>query len=218
MAGRGGPIKEMAGKRVGRLVVKSLHSCGGGRCAIWSCICDCGAEPRVSGAHLRSGVVVSCGCWRREKAAATHTTHGASRVGRRTRAYQIWCSMLRRCTSPLAKDYAYYGGRGISVCARWLEFENFISDIGDPKPGQSIERIDVNGNYEPANVKWASRVEQANNTRGNVLVDLSTGRMTMAQFARHIGIDYDELRRRFKAGDRTFGGEVVVVTYPKRTT
>jgi len=139
-------IVDLTGKRFGRWVALALHP-GRSRWreAMWLCRCDCSSERIVRGVSLRHGDTTSCGCFARERA----TKHGLSR----TRTYRVWQGIKQRCFNPQAKHYSYYGGRGITVCERWLTFENFYADMGDPPPGMSLDRIDPNGNYEPENCR-----------------------------------------------------------------
>lgn len=154
----------LTGRRFGRLVVLDLHGREHGKVS-WRCICDCGNLAYPSSWSLRSGVTRSCGCLHRD----LQTKHGHAKSGGTgpSGEYNSWTGMIQRCTNPSAKGYRHYGGRGITICERWrTSFPNFLADMG-LKPGRSysIDRRDVNGNYEPGNCRWATVAEQARNQR-----------------------------------------------------
>lgn len=132
----------------------------------WLCRCACGAEKVVFRGNLTSGRSRSCGCTLPEAARVRFTKHGQSKGGRRSRLYGVWHTMHQRCSNARVESFKYYGARGISVCARWAKLENFLADMAATyKPGLQLDRIDVNGNYEPSNCRWVTAKVNRNNRR-----------------------------------------------------
>lgn len=129
------------------------------------CKCDCGNICEIQLSRLRSGHTKSCGCLKKITA-ITNGSKTSTHKSSETSMYHIWEGMKSRCLYTKNVSYKYYGGRGITVCDRWLHsFENFLEDIGERPDGLSLDRIDVNGNYEPDNCKWSSPKEQRSNRR-----------------------------------------------------
>lgn len=170
------PIKPLSGMVFGRLTVLGLlpERCNGK--LIWLCRCECGTDCTATGEHLKNGNTKSCGCLCREMALAKQplasrasikalTKHGQSRVGRKSFEYSVWANMLTRCSNAKVSSYKDYGGRGITVCERWKDFQNFFADMGKCPEGRSIDRVNNDGNYEPGNCRWATQKEQASNKR-----------------------------------------------------
>ena len=184
---------DMQGEVFGRLTVISRapnSNVGGAR---WHCVCSCGVETIVWSRHLRSGNVTSCGCYRRE----LHTTHGLSDLPE----YASYMMMLARCNNSNNSDYHRYGGRGICVCNRWNNFKLFLADMGPRSSSEySIDRINNDGDYEPGNCRWATRVEQQNNKRTNHIINYEGKSQTLAQWARATGIYSTTLRYKLNQG------------------
>lgn len=154
---------DITGHRYSRLIVIRMAGRKKGR-PLWRCLCDCGNEITALSNSLRQGNTKSCGCWHSEtssKNGKSNRTHGESK----SREYRTWVSMRERCNNPRNKDFASYGGRGITVCLRWISFENFLLDMGRCPPGHSIDRKDNNDGYNPKNCHWATSSEQNKNRR-----------------------------------------------------
>jgi len=118
----------------------------------------------VRGTTLRNGMTRSCGCLATELKRERATTHGHATT-RTTPTYNSWAQISQRCENKNNAAFNNYGGRGITVCARWRVFENFLADMGERPLGCSLDRVNNDGNYEPVNCRWATRLEQARNRR-----------------------------------------------------
>jgi hypothetical protein len=186
----------LTGQKFNRLYVTCFYgSEHGSRC--WVCRCDCGVLVVVSTYKLLSGAKQSCGCLQKEVTGARRRTHGKSR----TPEHKVWDDMKARCLNPNATGYADYGGRGIKVCDRWLNsFEAFLHDMGQRPTGTSLDRIDVNGDYEPGNCRWVSWKEQQRNKRSTKLVTVNGVTASLAEHCERTGMRYGTVLWRLRAG------------------
>lgn len=180
------PIKDKKGYNVNR----------------WKCRCECGNERLVIGTTLRNGRSTSCGCdagKRAETAKKLFTTHNESKL----RIYKIWSYMRKRCYNENSSNYCNYGGRGISVCDEWNNsyeaFRDWAINNGY-EDSLSIDRIDVNGNYEPDNCRWVTDAAQANNRRNTVYYTHDGQTRSVSEWASIYGINYKTLLKRIKSG------------------
>jgi len=174
--------KDLAGERFGRLVVLSLAGRNPRR---WLCVCDCGVEKEVRGDNLLSGHTTSCDCLRRERVSEATRSHGMHG----TPAYRVWLGMRQRCRDPKRPNWQWYGGRGIQVCERWRDsFEAFFADMGEPGPGQTIERLDPEGPYSPENCVWADDRTQSRNRRDTIYVDFQGERRKLIDLVEEYGV------------------------------
>lgn len=196
------PIKDMTGKKFGRLLVIKMSGQNKNGHALWLCKCDCGNERSFFGSNLRDGKTLSCGCYRDEKNSENNSTHGCARPGRVMSEYLSWQQMKSRCTNPNNPAYDRYGGRGIKICDRWINsFENFYADMG-PKPGPeySLDRWPNNesGNYEPSNCRWGTDEEQCKNRRSNVWLEYNGERKIIQDWAREFGVTHGAIYQQRK--------------------
>lgn len=195
-----GGLIDLVGLRFGRLVVISRAGAYGRSSPTWHCVCDCETKVEIPGRRLHSGRTQSCGCLRREMSAARLPPlprHGLSD----TPTYGTYESMLTRCYNPHREGWKNYGGRGITVCDRWrASFENFLADMGERPAGLTLERKDNDGPYSPENCIWATRSEQARNTRNTVWLNVGGERLTVSEAAREAGIKPVTLHSRLRLG------------------
>ena len=157
-------------------------------------------------------------CSKSCSASGTLTRHGHASSGRKSPTYISYRSMLTRCLNASNFKYPYYGGRGISICQRWLDsFENFLADMGERPDGTSIDRIDVNGNYEPGNCRWATPLQQADNQRHTLSIQYKGDEYSFASLTRLLGIPRYTLRARIMKGwDQSRWADPVKVTKPRK--
>lgn len=159
------------GRVFGRLTVKACVGPDSGGAIRWLCLCECGNEKALRGSDLKRGFVKSCGCWNSEVVKKRNFKHGLAD----TALYKLWQGMHGRTSNPNADKYHYYGGRGISVCEEWHEYmpfhewtmkNGFQSHAGVPrKEWLTLDRIDINGNYEPGNCRRVTQLVQVHNSR-----------------------------------------------------
>lgn len=199
---------ELTGKRFGRLLVIKEVGRNKGRQKIWLCKCDCGKEKEIPTTYLTSGDTTSCGCYRKEceiknlsKFWGSCKTHGLGN----TRIYQIWADMKDRCYNKNSKAFKHYGDRGIKVCEEWqkdfMNFYNWAINNGYNEK-LTLDRIDVNGNYEPSNCRWATWREQANNRRMSRKITIFEETKTAYEFEKEYGIKAQVLINRYDKGYR----------------
>lgn len=191
---------DLTGQQFGRLQVLQLaehrYSKSGTSKRYWLCKCVCGKECVVNSASLRSGNVKSCGCLKREKdkVKRNHLTHGMSK----TRLYTIWIDMKRRCDDSWRKSYKYYGGKGISYCDEWKDFNSFYiwATNNGYEENLTLDRKNVEKNYSPNNCRWVDWKTQANNRTNNRRFQFKGESKTLAELAKEHHISYKILNDR----------------------
>lgn len=185
---------DLVGKVFGKLSVleKSEERTKHGG-VLWICSCTCGKQRLAIAGNLLAGTATSCGCESYE----TRKLHGMTK----TRTFKSWDSMKQRCLNPNAPDYAHYGGRGITISASWLSnFNNFLKDMGERPLNTSLDRINVNGNYEPANCQWSTRSEQQRNKTTSFIIEWQGVKRSAAGWSEIVGISSKIICDRINAG------------------
>ena len=192
---------DLSGKKFGRLTVlyrEDFIKKDGKKETAYVCKCDCGEVKKVIACNLKNGHTTSCGCKSLENRTKARTTHHLSG----TRIYRIWRGMKTRCENQSDYHYKLYGGRGITICDEWRTFESFYQWAinNGYKETLTLDRIDVNGNYEPNNCKWATQKEQSNNTRRNRRIVHNGILHTLSEWAQITNIQPSTLAYRIKSG------------------
>lgn len=167
---------------------------------IWKCRCDCGEEfTRAIPSSDKARNAMTCGCARVESARKRFTKH--RHTIEQKPLYTVWAGMKARCRDVSNSHYRFYGGRGIVVCDRWLDFHNFFCDMSEGyRPGVQLDRINVDGNYEPGNVRWATKEEQSINRRNSCWITINGDRKHINEWSKLSGLHPETIRRRFKTG------------------
>lgn len=183
---------DLTGKKFGRWNVISLSHQNQKGLPYWKCVCDCGVKRVVRGVSLTCGESKSCGCYHKERV-STHNMTGLP-------TFKSWDSMKQRCTNANSPDYPKYGGRGITVCDRWLNsFDNFLEDMGQRPKSRTLDRKDNNGNYEPDNCRWATVAEQLSNRRNTVKTLYNDTMYTIRELSEISGLKEKIIRDRLYA-------------------
>lgn len=187
----------LVGKKFNRLtVLKEVSRRGYNR--RWLCKCDCGKELICYQSALKALIQKSCGCYKLERM----LTHGMSGGKNRkiSREYKTWQCMKERCLNPKAPNYWRYGGKGILVCKRWLDFNKFFLDMGKCPKSHLLDRIDNEKGYSKSNCRWASYITSSNNRRNTVFVLFKNQTKPLADWCRALNLKRDTVYMRLKAG------------------
>ena len=165
--------------------------------AKWQFLCDCGNLKEMMGQPVRLGLVKSCGCATKEYISKSSIKHGEISH----HLYSIWKGIMQRCYKKNNKDYLNYGGRGIKVCDDWkISPSKIEKDLGVRPKNNTLERINVNGNYEPSNCKWATLLEQGANKRNNIKFCINGENLHFSEICRRYNIKESTLRNRLNLG------------------
>lgn len=186
----------MIGRKFAYLTVASFSGINKHGAKMWNCVCDCGALTKVTTGDLNSLHIKSCGCISAKATALRSKTHGMSD----SKVYAVWCRIKSRCTNPKHSNYKDYGGRGITICDEWIEFDQFFADMGYKGDGFSIERKDNNKGYSKDNCVWATAKEQANNRRNTFYLELGGEKIPISVFAKNNNISRSKIYQRIRSG------------------
>ena len=177
-----------------------MNNSGSTRCAVYEC--DCGTKIIAEVWKVKTGHTRSCGCW--QSKVSSHqlfgNTNGETHGSYHTGTYRSWQHMKSRCNDKSNHSFHNYGGRGIKVCERWLQRENFLSDMGPRPDGMTIDRKEVNGDYEPSNCKWSTTKEQNRNKRTSRILTINGESKHLIEWAEIAVVKYSTIRRRLQSG------------------
>ena len=188
--------QNLVGQKYGRLTVIERIGSKTGK-TYWHCVCDCGGTKNATAGDMRFGRTLSCGCLRKESLSKISKTHGMTK----SRIYQCWSDMMTRCRNSKDKHYKWYGARGIMICEKWLSFDGFYEDMQDGYADDlTLDRIDVDGNYEKSNCKWSTVQEQCDNRRSNHYITYQGITDTLTNTCKRCNVSRSLVTDRLKTG------------------
>ena len=198
-------FQDLTGLKFGELTVVEFSHIDNRMQSRWLCKCDCGAWAVVTASKLKSGHTKTCG---HANVVSAKRKEGYFPARDHPRLYGVWCAMKSRCYNPNSNSYSVYGARGIQVCDEWMLFANFCEwalangyDCNAPTGKCTLDRINVNGDYEPSNCRWADSTEQANNKTNNRYATINGETDTMANWIRKFGLKRGTVMQRLHRGD-----------------
>lgn len=200
---------DLTGQKFGRLTVIEKAEASNNHGILWRCKCDCGNVCEVRSNYLRGGQTQSCGCYRSELSAQiakrmgeANVKHGKCRRGKRDPLFNVWYTMKARCKYPHHISYQNYGARGITVCDEWQEFESFYewAMANGYKKGLEIDRIDCEGNYEPSNCRFVTRLENSRNKRNTTYLTAHGERRPLVEWAEILNVNMRTIWSRLNRG------------------
>lgn len=196
--------QDLTGHKFGRLTIVEFVGKNSARVALWKCLCECGNSLVAPANNIKSGNTSSCGCLKSEMMRARNCALAKQNGESLSPFYMLYKSMFARCYTRSNNSYPRYGGRGITVCARWTGpkgYFNFKKDMGErPTPKHSIERRNNDGNYTPKNCYWATQDQQAQNKRNVIRVECDGEEMSLRKACRIVGIPYGRAASRVRKG------------------
>lgn len=208
---------DLTGQKFGRLT--AIERVGRDSCnhALWKCLCDCGNYTTAGSNSLKSGNTKSCGCLNLERATERIVRYNFRHGETGTRLWRIWSGMISRCESPSTAENKYYQGKGIAVCNAWHAYENFKNWAlkNGYRDDLTIDRIDLNGNYEPSNCRWATKVEQAENRSSTRLFTVNGETHSLSGWSRCVGLNPNAIGHAI-AGKTDEEAQMIVAEYAKR--